>query len=211
MPESDWKTDTRTSYDTVAESYADIVRDLSGHTVMLHVFALFADLVGRAGGGPVLDVGCGPGQITAHLRGLGLDISGVDLSPGMIAIAEREYPDIRFDVGSMTDLGGADASVAGLVAWYSTIHVPDEDLRKAFHDFRRILRPNGVLLLGFHVGDGTNHKTEGYGGHPMKVSVHKRRVETVAGWLRETGFRIEVGMNEDPDGNRPGGTLIARA
>jgi SAM-dependent methyltransferase len=210
MPETDWKTDTRTSYDTVAASYADRYRDLDGQPVMRHVFALFAELVARAGGGPVADVGCGPGHVTAFLRGLGLDVFGIDLSPGMVATAERDNPGIRFEVGSMTDLDLADASLAGIVAWYSTIHVPDEDLRKAFDDFHRILRPDGVLLLGFHVGDGANLKTEGYGGHPMKVYVYKRPVERLAGWLRQAGFRIEVSMHDGPDERVSGGTLIAR-
>jgi len=110
----------------------------------------------------------------------------------MIASARHDHPGIRFEVGSMTELGLADASVAGLIAWYSTIHVPDEDLRKAFHDFRRFLRPDGVLMLGFHVGDGTNLKTEGYGGHPMRVDVHLRPPDRVAGWLRDAGFTVEA-------------------
>lgn len=210
MPESDWLTDTRTSYDTVATSYADLTRDLDGHIVMRHEFAMFAELVRDAGDGPVLDVGCGPGHITAHLRDLGLDISGVDLSPGMIEIAERDHPGIRFEIGSMTGLDHADASVTGLIAWYSTIHVPDEDLRKALHDFHRILKPNGVLMLGFHVGDGVNLKTQGYGGHPMKLHVYKRQVETVAEWLRETGFHVEVSTHHHPSPGATAGTLVAR-
>jgi SAM-dependent methyltransferase len=210
MLEFDWMTDTRTSYDTVAATYADMFRDLDDRPVMRHLFALFAELVTKAGGGPVADVGCGAGRVTACLRDLGLDVFGIDLSPGMIAIAERDYPGIRFEVGSMTDLDLADASVTGLIAWFSTIHVPDEELRKALHDFHRFLRPDGVLLLGFHVGDGTNVKTEGYGGHPMRVHVHKRPVERVAEWLEEAGFRVELSMHHRPDETVTGGMLLAR-
>ena len=43
----------------------------------------------------------------------------------MIDIARREHPGLRFEVGSMTELPLADASVAGLVAFWSLIHVPD--------------------------------------------------------------------------------------
>lgn len=71
----------------------------------LHVRAgvvLFADLVRAFGGGPVADVGCGPGHTTALLRELGADAFGIDLSPVMIEIACREHPDARFKVGSMT-------------------------------------------------------------------------------------------------------------
>jgi hypothetical protein len=60
-----WLEDTRTSYDTVAASYADQVRDLLDETPEERaVLALFADLVRTSGGGPVADVGCGPGVAT---------------------------------------------------------------------------------------------------------------------------------------------------
>jgi ubiquinone/menaquinone biosynthesis C-methylase UbiE len=211
VAESDWLTDTRTSYDTVAASYADLLRDsLDEQPVVRHVLALFAELVHGAGGGPVADVGCGTGRVTAHLRDLGLDAFGVDLSPGMIAMAHRDHPGIRFDVGSMTDLDLADESAAGVLAWFSIIHVPDEEVRRAFHHFRRVVRPTGLLLLGFFAGDGTTLKTQGYGGHPMKVHVHRRPVERVVEWLDEAGFRIEVRVLHHVDETVAGGMLIAR-
>lgn len=99
--------DTRTSYDTVAASYADQVRDLLDDTPEERaVLALFAELAKSRGGGSVADVGCGPGRITAHLCRLGVDASGIDLSPGMIGVARRDHPGLRFELGSMTDLEG---------------------------------------------------------------------------------------------------------
>ena len=69
----DWLADTRTSYDTVADSYADQLREaLDGELYLQAALALFTELVRAAGGGPVADVGCGPGHVTAHLHGLGL-------------------------------------------------------------------------------------------------------------------------------------------
>jgi ubiquinone/menaquinone biosynthesis C-methylase UbiE len=122
VAESDWLIDTRTSYDTVAGSYADLLRaSLDGQPVVRHVLALFAELVHGAGGGPVADVGCGTGRVTAHLCDLGLDAVGVDLSPGMIAMAHRDHPEIRFDVGSMTDLDLANESTAGVLGSASSL------------------------------------------------------------------------------------------
>lgn len=127
----------------------------------------------RAGGGcPVADVGCGPGRITAHLRGLGVGAFGVDLSPGTIDVARRDHPGARFEVGSMTDPDLADGSLAGLVARYSLIHVPTTGSARSS---RTSGASCGPLLLGFHAGDGSRLRTEGYGGHPMKVHVHRRR------------------------------------
>jgi uncharacterized membrane protein YjdF len=58
---ADWLTDTRQSYDTVADSYTGIAREaLAQQPLVRGVLALFAERV-RGCGGPVLDVGCGPG------------------------------------------------------------------------------------------------------------------------------------------------------
>ena len=193
MTVDDWLADTRVSYDTVAQSYADLVRHLLDDAPYEQAaFALFAGFVRAGGGGPVADVGCGPGRVTAYLRNLGADAFGIDLSPGMIDVARRENPGVRFEVGSMTDLRLADGEVAGLISWYSLIHVPDDEIGTVLAQFRRVLRPNGPLLLGFHAGDGSRLKTEGYGGHPMHVYVHRREPETVAARLEEAGFTVEA-------------------
>ncbi len=203
--------DTRVSYDTVAESYADLLRDaLAAAPYERGVLALFAELVRAGGDGPVADVGCGPGRITAHLRSLGVDAFGIDLSPAMIDRARRDHPGLRFAVGSMTDLSLADSSAAGLLAWFSLIHVPDDEVPAVLGQFHRVLRPGGVLLLGFHVGDGRRLKTEGYGGHPMKVYVHRRPTERVSGWLRDAGFAVEAEVLHQRDESTQGAFLFAR-
>ncbi|XVS67305.1 class I SAM-dependent methyltransferase [Actinosynnema sp. CA-299493] len=211
MRADDWMTDTRVSYDTVADSYLDFAREALAKAPLLRgVLAVFAEAV-REVGGPVADIGCGPGLITSHLHGLGLDAFGVDLSPRMVELAGQRYPDLRFHVGSMTDLDLADASVGGVLAFYSIIHVPDAEVPTALAHFHRVLRPGGVAMLGFHVGDRVRLKTEGYGGHPMSLHVHRRPVERVAGWLRDAGFAIEAQVLLGPDDEVPGGVLIARS
>jgi ubiquinone/menaquinone biosynthesis C-methylase UbiE len=207
-----WLTDTRISYDTVAESYADQVRELLDKTPHERAaLTLFADTVRASGGGPVVDVGCGSGRITAYLSQRGIDAFGIDLSPAMIDVARRDHPGLRFDVGSMTDLNLADASVAGLLAWYSLIHVPDDEIGSVLAQFRRVLRPDGPLLLGFHVGQDARLKTEGYGGHPMKVYVHRRQPAQVAAWLENAGFTVEAQtILTSPESSALAGIVFAR-
>ncbi|NUS40249.1 MAG: methyltransferase domain-containing protein, partial [Terrabacter sp.] len=87
--------ETRTAYDTVAVDYASLLEaELARSPLDRALLGHFAELVLTEGGGPVVDAGCGPGRITGHLRSLGLDVSGVDLSPGMVAEARRRHPDI---------------------------------------------------------------------------------------------------------------------
>ncbi|MBU8860557.1 MULTISPECIES: class I SAM-dependent methyltransferase [unclassified Micromonospora] len=210
MSDTGWLDDTRTSYDTVAAGYADLLRDaLSNEPFQRGILALFAELVRARGAGPVADVGCGPGRITRHLHDLGLSAFGIDLSPVMIDVARRDHPGLRFEVGSMTRLDLTDGYLTGLLAWFSLIHVPDDAVPAVLAGFHRVLRPGGVVLLGFHAGDGSRLKTQGYGGHPMRVHVHRRRPERVAAWLTDVGFTVEAEMTHHPAPDVEGGFVFA--
>ncbi|MYS87574.1 class I SAM-dependent methyltransferase [Embleya scabrispora] len=201
MIEPDFLQATRTSYDAVATEYTEYARtDLANKPLDRAQLAAFAEFVGsaHAGTGSVADVGCGTGRITAHLRELGLDVFGIDLSPGMIAVARREHPDLRFEVGSMTDLDLPDGSLAGLVAWYSIIHVPVEQLPGVFAEFHRVLAPGGRLLLAFQVGDEPLRLTEAF-GRAVSLDFHRRRPERIAGLVTDAGLTMHAQMIREPD------------
>jgi SAM-dependent methyltransferase len=212
MDADGWLDDIRVSYDEVAISYADQLRGaLDGQPYLRAALALFAEMVRDSGGGPVADLGCGPGHITAYLQQLGISAFGIDLSPAMIDVSQHSYPGLRFEVGSMTDLRLADASVAGLLSFWSLVHIPDDEIPAVFAHFLRVLRPGGLLLLGFHAGEGSRLKTQGYGGHPMKVYVHRRQPDQVAAWLSTAGITVEAQLVlPGPADSVPGALLFAR-
>ncbi|SDM11176.1 class I SAM-dependent methyltransferase [Nonomuraea jiangxiensis] len=146
-------TTTAEAYDAIAVTYADFARDALDHLPLDRaILAAFAGYV-RAPG-PVAELGCGPGQTTAYLRDLGLDVFGVDLSPVMIDLARRTYPGLRFEIGSMDALDLPDGGLSGIVSWYSIIHTPARQLPSYFTEFRRVLAPGGHLLLGFFESEG---------------------------------------------------------
>ncbi|WP_239090519.1 class I SAM-dependent DNA methyltransferase [Asanoa iriomotensis] len=209
MIEPDFVTTTRDSYDKIATGYADTFADdiqrLPLHTALL---SWFADLVGD---GPVLDVGCGPGRTTGFLHSRGVDISGVDLSSGFLAIARAENPGIRFTQGSMLALDQPDGSLAGLVANYSLIHIPDEVLPEVLAGFHRVLRPRGWLWVAFQVGDVPRHHTEGF-GHPVDLVFRRRQPDAVATFLTEAGFDVRTRVVREPEANEPtpNAILVAR-
>jgi SAM-dependent methyltransferase len=208
----DWLSDTRTSYDVDAAGYAEKVQGLlEGSPYLRASLALFAELVREAGGGPVVDVGCGPGYVTGHLHELGVDAFGIDLSSEMVALARRDHPDLRFEVGTMTDLDLADDSVTGVLAFWSVIHVPDHVVPQVFAQFHRVLRAGCPVLVGFHVGDETRHTSKGYSGRSIDVDSHRRRPAVVSRWLRESGFTIEAELVMRPDDDVPGAIIIARS
>ncbi|MEU3739984.1 MULTISPECIES: class I SAM-dependent methyltransferase [unclassified Streptomyces] len=210
-PEAErWLADTRASYDADATSYADETRNLLAELPPeQEVMALFAEQVRAHGGGPVADVGCGPGRITAHLRELGVDAFGIDLSPRMIEEARREHPGLRFEVGSMTHLDLAEGSLAALIAWYSIIHVPDEAIGTVLAGFRRVLRPGGLLLLGFHVGDASPPAPKENGEPWPESYVRRRQPSQVAAWLDEAGFTLDAHPTLTAAARKLGGVLLA--
>ncbi|ONI84462.1 SAM-dependent methyltransferase [Actinosynnema sp. ALI-1.44] len=203
MTEPSYLTEIRNSYDTVADAYHDTLKD--AHDSMPFdraMLAAFAEGVR----GTVVDIGCGPGRITTRLADLGLDVFGIDLSPAMVEVARREYPRLRFDVGSMTALDLPDGSVGGVVAWYSIIHLPQDELPGVFTEFFRVLEPGGQLLLAFKSGDERRHLTRAY-GHDVSIDVYWMPVDRVAELAGRAGFtevarleRVAADYDKGPQG-----------
>ncbi len=195
-----WIAETAQSYDRVAQRYEAAVRaGFDGLPLEASLVGHFAGRVDATGGGRVIDLGCGPGLLTRHLAGLGLQPLGVDVSPAMLDIARRHNPDQEFVEASLTALPVPDASADGVFCWYVLHHVPDDDLGRAFAEISRTLRPGGQLMLGGHVGDSTYTKTEGYGGLPMNVLFARRSPTRYAELVREAGLVMDAVIALGPD------------
>jgi len=80
-----------------------------------------------------------------------------------------------------------------------------------FEELRRVLRPQGLLLVGFHVGDETRHTSEGYTGRAINVDSHHRQPSKIRGWLRDAEFTIEAELVIGPDEDVPGAVISARS
>jgi uncharacterized protein YceH (UPF0502 family) len=151
----------RASYDAVAPAYAD---QLSGELLDGLPFEcwLLDRVAAHADGGPVVEVGCGPGHVTAYLAEAGADASGLDLSPGMVAEARSRYPDGTYDVGDLRRLMRPTygAGWAAVLAWYSLIHLAASELPDALAALVRPLLPGGWLVLALHTGAEVLHADE---------------------------------------------------
>jgi SAM-dependent methyltransferase len=195
----------RDAYSSVSEQYIGLVGDMAQEDEA-DVDFVRRHLVGLAG--PVLDLGCGPGQWTSYLHSLGAVVTGVDVVPEFIAHARATHPGLEVRQGSMTELDLPDHSVAGILSWYSTIHLTPSALDAVLAEFRRLLAPSGVLVVGFFDSDDVvaefDHKV---------VAAHRWPADVFSAHLTRAGFseveRLQRQVLERPD--RMYAAIAARA
>jgi SAM-dependent methyltransferase len=152
----------RRTYDRVAEEY-----DLAfGHDLDRLAFdRRFLDDVCALvrGTGTVVDVGCGPAQVAAHLAAGGVAVVGVDLAPAMLELARRR--NVPGAAADFRRLPLRDASCAGVVAFYALPFIRRDELVSVLGELHRVLRSRGILALATHLGRGEVHGNEEWLGH----------------------------------------------
>ncbi len=150
----------RSSYDAVAAVYADnLVNEVSG---LPFERWLLDRVAAHADGGPVVEVGCGPGHITAYLADAGADATGIDLSPGMIEQARSRFPEGTYEVGDLRRLMRPVTATgwSAVLGWYSLIHLAGSELPDAVAALARPLAADGWLVLAMHAGSLVRHNDE---------------------------------------------------
>ncbi|MDN5915299.1 MAG: class I SAM-dependent methyltransferase [Pseudonocardia sp.] len=200
MTEPTYLTATRSGYDAITESCAGPFRAaLDDAPLDRALLAALAEMVRRDHPDPLtVEVGSGHGGTAAYLAKHGLSVSGIDLSTAMVEYARRTYPEIDFRVGAMHELDIDDASLAGLVSWYSLIHIPESDRPAVVAEFGRVLRPGGYVLLGFQAGDDTLHFDEAF-GHEVSLDFHRLDPDAVIAALDAAGFELVARLVRAPE------------
>ncbi|MEU0069451.1 class I SAM-dependent methyltransferase [Streptomyces sp. NPDC006332] len=197
MAEPDALTATREAYDDAASTYAELFRDsLRDSPLDRAMLGVFAEAVRASGDGPVADLGCGPGHVTAHLEELGLSAFGVDASPAMIELARQACPGLRFEVGSMAALDIADGALGGVLSRWSVIHTPPPELPGILAEFHRVLAPGGHLLIGFSATDDPSQPTQVF-DHAV-APAYRWWPDHLAATLRTSGLAEVARMVREP-------------
>ncbi|WP_434587294.1 class I SAM-dependent methyltransferase [Streptomyces sp. A5-4] len=197
MVEHDALSATSEAYDAAAPAYAQLFRDtLRDSPLDRAILRVFAEAVSADGGGPVADLGCGPGHITAHLGELELAAFGVDVSPAMVELARQAYPGLRFDVGSMATLNIADGVLGGALSRWSIIHTPPQELPVILAEFHRVLAPGGHLLICFSASEDPSHPTQAF-DHTV-APAYRWWPDHLAALLRTSGLAEVARMVREP-------------
>lgn len=185
----------RTGYDAVAEAYrAELFKELDGKPLDRAFLDAFAE---RCRGGRILEVGCGPGQVSAYLASRGASVEGVDLSPRMVAVAQAASPTLDFQVADFFALPHPSGSLRGVVGFYAIVHLEPLELPRLFTELHRVLEPGGLLALAFHVGDERVH-VDALFGKPTSLDFVHHAPEAVIGALKAAGFTLEARLDRAP-------------
>jgi ubiquinone/menaquinone biosynthesis C-methylase UbiE len=188
--------DYQSSYNRIAEEYtARIAGELAQKPLDRMLLDEFASRVN--GSGRVCDLGCGPGHVARYLHDRGVNIFGIDLSPGMLEQARKLSPAIEFQQGNMLALDVEDGAWAAIVAFYSIVHIPKADIPQAFREMFRALQPGGLAFLAFHIGSEVLHE-ENCWGHQVSLDLVLFGRKEVERYLTNAGFFIEDSLERDP-------------
>jgi SAM-dependent methyltransferase len=122
---------------------------------------------------PVLELGCGAGRLTGHLGAVAHDVHGLDISPAMVAHCRQAYPQMTFSVGDLRDLSPfADGSFGVVFASFNVLDVFDDAARReALQEIRRVVAPDGLLIMSSHNRCYAPRLTRGvrvWIGHPRR-------------------------------------------
>jgi SAM-dependent methyltransferase len=185
-----WNPDLAGTYDRVAEPYGEQFFDeLARKPFDRELLDRFAARLSARG--LVCDVGCGPGHVGRYLTERGVDVFGLDLSSEMVALARRRNPSMRFEQGDLRALGLPDASLAGIVAFYSLIHLERAEIASALTELARVLVPGGLILIAFHGGDGAVHADDWF-GQGVSIDATLYRPTEMAAAMERAGFHVET-------------------
>jgi SAM-dependent methyltransferase len=128
-------------------------------------------------------------------------------------VSRRDQPGFAFDVADVRDLPFADASLAGVVCWYSLIFLAPQARTAAFAELARVVRPGGHLVTAFKLGDGTHRRAGGSAvGLGVEFDTYRISAREMSDRFTAAGFTTVfqgAAPPETPD-DPPIGYLITR-
>ncbi|MBV7531515.1 trans-aconitate 2-methyltransferase [Chitinophaga sp. sic0106] len=143
--------ETFSTWDKIAQLYKDKFMDLDLYNDTYDLFCAHIPAQHAA----ILELGCGPGNITRYLLSVRPDfrIAGTDISPNMISLAQETVPEATFQVMDSRDIHLLPPGYHGIVAGFCVPYLSANDVAKLFRDSYALLLPGGVFYCSFVAGD----------------------------------------------------------
>jgi SAM-dependent methyltransferase len=184
----------RAGYAVIARAYREqIGGELAGKPLDRAFLAAFVERCH----GKVADLGCGPGHVAKFLADCGAEVEGLDLSPEMIGEARASFPSLAFRVADMFALPYDTGTLAGIIAFYSIVHLRSDELAAPMAEFHRVLAPGGLVAVAFHVGTDEVHVDELF-GVTTSLDFMFHQPEAVIAALVAAGFTLEARLDRAP-------------
>ena len=180
------------SYDRVAGKYeARFLHELQGKPRDRQLLEAFAASVHD----PVVEVGCGPGQIGDFVRRRGRSVVGIDVSPEMAKLANGRLDGAL--AGDMRALPLATEGCGGVLAFYSLIHVRRSEVVAVLREFYRVLRAGGRVLFSAHEGEG-EAELEALLDEPVPMAVTFFALDELTAASRAAGLEVVLAERRAP-------------
>lgn len=103
----------------------------------------------------ILEIGCGPGNITKYLlsKRPDYDIFGIDIAPNMIELAKNNNPTASFAIMDSRQIDEIKTKYDGIVCGFCLPYLSHTDSRKLIADCYNLLKENGLIYISFVEGD----------------------------------------------------------
>jgi cyclopropane fatty-acyl-phospholipid synthase-like methyltransferase len=177
------------AFDTHAQPYADLH---IGETLYQSSLDLFCDYLTKPDAS-ILELGCGPGNITQYLLAKRPDIQilGTDLAPSMIELARTHNPSADFQIMDSRDMLSLNRRFDALMCGFILPYLSREETFQLFSDAAAILHPGGILYLSSMEDDYSKSALKGPSdGKGPQIMMYYHEGEVLKSALEERGFNI---------------------
>ncbi|MEG9327263.1 class I SAM-dependent methyltransferase [Salinimicrobium catena] len=179
--------ETFNTWNKVAKLYQDSFFDFNLYNDTYDAFcALLPDV-----GSKILDLGCGPGNITNYLfhKRPDFKITGIDVAPQMLELAKKNNPTADFELMDIRDLHKLNKSFNGIIAGFCFPYLSGKDLTRLFEVCKNLLEPPGIFYLSFVEGDPNDSEFQ-TGSEGDRVFFYYHDLNTTQHDLESFGFEV---------------------
>lgn len=182
-------------FDKNAQHYQDKYMDLDLYN---DSYDFFCTQLSRQGAS-VLDMACGPGNISRYLlrRRPDFNILGIDLAPAMLVLAQQNCPTARFRIMDCREISRLDTTFDGIICGFGLPYLSQADATKLIGDACGLLHPGGILYLSTMEDDYTQSgpQTSAATGDTLFMYFHEKAYLLQA--LETQGFTVLSVQNKD--------------
>ncbi len=192
--------ETFATWNKVAKLYEEKFMDLNLYNDSYDLFC--AAIIQQ--NASILEVGCGPGNITKYLlrKRPDLKITGIDFSPNMIALAAANNPSATFDVMDCKEINKIQQKFDGIISGFCLPYLSADECEKFIEDAALLLNNEGILYISFVEGD---YAASGFkaGSTGDRTYFYYHRLLDLKSKLAAHNFDIVKGIKLDYTSNKP--------